>query len=135
MKSGYVYSVSSDLDWSRTRADYSVSFGADPANVDKARQLILRNLREMQSSPVSEAELTRAKAEMLRRLPMQRASVGGIAGQYLRLAELGLPLDAARTRCRALLGDHRGRDPAGVFPQWIRPDDLAEIVKGPPLAH
>jgi zinc protease len=33
IQSGYVYSVGSSLDWSRSRADYSVSFGADTANV------------------------------------------------------------------------------------------------------
>ncbi|HEX3574942.1 MAG TPA: pitrilysin family protein, partial [Rhodopila sp.] len=33
IRTGYVYSVGSDLDWSRSRADYLVSFGADGANV------------------------------------------------------------------------------------------------------
>ena len=30
------------MDWSRTRADYVVSFGADAANVEKARQLVVQ---------------------------------------------------------------------------------------------
>ena len=97
IRSGYVYSVSSDLDWSRTRADYSVSFGADARNVDNARALVVRDLKAMQLEPVNDAELMRAKAQILRQLPMQRASVGGIAGQYLRLTDLGLPLDFVRT--------------------------------------
>jgi zinc protease len=132
IRSGYVYSVSSDLDWSRTRADYSVSFGADTENVEKARALVVRNLKQMQLSPVSDAELTRAKAEVLRRLPMQRASVGGIAGQYLRLAELGLPLDSARIageRYRAISAAQIQQ----AFATWLRPDDLVQVVKGPPL--
>jgi zinc protease len=130
IRSGYVYSVGSSLDWSRTRADYSVSFGADAENVEKARQLVLRDLREMQTVPVSDAELTRAKAELLRRLPMQRASVGGIAGQYLRLAELGLPLDSqqiAATRYLAITAAQIKQ----AFAAWIRPDDLVQVVKGP----
>ena len=53
IRTGYVYSVGSNLDWSRSRADYSVSFGADTENVEKARQLILRDLRDMQTTPVS----------------------------------------------------------------------------------
>ena len=114
IQSGYVYSVGSALDWSRSRADYSVSFGADTANVEKARQLILRDLKDMQTTPVSEAELTRAKAEILRRLPMQRASISGIAGQYLRLTDLG-PAAGRRPACgRTLPVDHRAGDPAGV---------------------
>jgi zinc protease len=133
IRSGYVYSVSLSLDWSRTRANYSVSFGADAENVDKARALVVRDLKAMQTSPVSDAELQRAKAELLRRLPMQRASVGAIASRYLLLADLGLPLDQARTA-----GEHYLAISAAqiqqAFSQWLRPDDLVQVVKGPPLA-
>jgi zinc protease len=131
IRSGYVYSVGSQMDWSRTRADYSVTFGADPENVEKARQLVLRDLKEMQNNPVSAAELTRAKAELLRRLPMQRASVGGIAGQYLRLTELGLPIDSAQAAAVRYLGI-TAADIQLAFGKWLRPDDLVEVVKGPP---
>ena len=130
IRSGYVYSVGSSLDWSRSRADYSVTFGADSENVDKARQLVLHDLKDLQTNPVSDAELTRAKAEILRRLPMQRASVGGIAGQYLRLTELGLPLDSAQLAAARYLAIS-ARDIQQAFATWIRPDDLAEAVKGP----
>jgi zinc protease len=130
IRSGYVYSVGSELDWSRTRAEYSVSFGIDTENVEKARQLILRDLQEMRNKPVSVDELMRAKAELLRRLPMQRASVGGIAGQYLRLTELGLPLDSGRTAAIRYLTT-TAEDIQLAFGKWLRPDDLVEVVKGP----
>jgi zinc protease len=132
IKTGYVYSVSSNLDWSRTRADYTVSFGADPDNVDKARLLVVRDLHDMQSSAVADSELTRAKAQVLRRLPMQRASVGAIAGLYLRLADLGLPLDAEDIAARRYL-EITAPEIQQAFSAWLRPDDLAEVVKGPPL--
>ena len=130
VRTGYVYSVSSNFDWSRTRGDYSVSFGADAENVDKARQIVVRNLKEMQTLPVSDAELTRTKAEVLRRLPMQRASVGGIAGQYLRLTELGLPLNAQQAAAERYLA-LTAEDVRRAFATWVRPDDLVEVVKGP----
>ena len=131
IKSGYVYSVSSRLDWSRTRADYSVSFGADTQNVEKARSLIVRDLKAMQTTPVSDAELVRAKAELLRRLPMRRASVSGIAGQYLYLTGLGLPLDQPRAAAKRYL-EMTAAEVQQAFAKWIRPDDLAQVVKGPP---
>jgi zinc protease len=130
IRTGYVYTVSSDFDWSRTRADYSVSFGSDPRNVGKARALVVQDLKAMQAAPVSEAELTQAKAELLRQLPMGRASVNAIAAGYLRLAELGLPLDQENKAAM----DYAGMTQAAVrqaFSRWVRPDDLAVVVKGP----
>jgi zinc protease len=130
IRSGYVYSVDSDFDWSRSRANYSVSFGADATNVEKARALVLRDLRDMQTTPVSDAELSRAKAEVMRRLPMQRASVRGIAGQYLHVAELGLPLDSAQRAAERYLAI-TAPEIQQAFATWLRPDDLAQAVKGP----
>ncbi len=130
-RTGYVYSVNSDFDWSRTRGDYSVNFGADAENVEKSRQLVLRDLKEMQATPISDAELARAKAEILRQLPMQRASVTAIAGRYLRLADLGLPLATTRAIAQRFL-DITAAEIQQAFADWVRPDDLAQIVKGPP---
>jgi zinc protease len=132
IKTGYVYSVSSALDWSRSRADYTVSFGADPENVDKAKHLVVRDVKEMQTIPVGEGELTRAKAQVLRQLSMQRASVPAIAGVYLRLVELGLPLNT-ETIAAQRYAEITAPDIQRVFAAWMRPDDLAQVVKGPPL--
>jgi zinc protease len=110
-----------------------VSFGADSENVGKAALLVLQNLREMQTVPVSEAELLRAKAQLLRQLPMQRASVGAIAGLYLRLSELGLPIDSPDIAARRYLETTAPQIEA-AFAAWLRPDDLVEVVKGPPLS-
>ena len=131
VKTGYVYSVSSALDWSRTRGNYTVTFGADPQNVDKARQLVVRDIRDMQTTLVSEAELTRAKAQTLRRLPMQRASIAAIAGVYLRLADLDLPLDLQQMAGQRYLAVSAA-DIRTAFATALRPDDLAMVVKGPP---
>ena len=130
IRSGYVYSVGSDMEWSRTRADYALSFGADPVNAERARKLAVQSLRDLQIAPVGEGELTRAKAELLRRLPMLRASVGGIAGQYLRLIDQGRPLDSARRAAEQYLTISAG-DIQRAFAKWIRPDDLAQVTRGP----
>ena len=84
----------------------------------------------MQTTPVSTTELTRAKAEILRSLPMQRASIGAIAGQYLRLTELGLPLDSAQRAAERYLA-MTAPEIQQAFATWIRPEDLAQAVKGP----
>jgi zinc protease len=131
VKSGYVYTVESALNWSRTRSDYAASFGCDPQNVGRARALLVRDLKDMQSSAVTPTELTRAKAQMLRRLPMQRDSISGLAGLYLRLVDLGLPLDTPHIGATRIFATTAAEIQA-AFGKYLRPDDLAQVVKGPP---
>jgi zinc protease len=131
VRTGYVYSVESALNWHRTRSDYTVSFGCDPQNVDKARALLVRDVKAMQEQPVSDTELTRAKAQMLRRIPMQLASIDSIAGLYLRLADLGLPLDTLDVGAKRVFAS-TAADIQDAFRADLRPDDLAQVVKGPP---
>jgi zinc protease len=84
----------------------------------------------MQKNPVTDAELRRAKAQLLRRLAMSRASVGAIAGLYLTQTSLGLPLDSQQTAAKA----YEAATPDQVqkaFNTWLRPTDLSEIIRGP----
>ncbi len=130
VKSGYVYTVSSRLNWSRTRAEYSVSFGSDPQNVGKARAMILQDIKQIQKEPVPDAELNQAKAEMLRQLAMQGDSVDGIAQLYLRETELGVPLDTPQVAAKRFYGA-TAAELQESFQHWLRPDDLAQVVRGP----
>ncbi len=130
VRTGYVYGVSSALDWTRTRGSHVISFGADAADVPAATALVRANLLRMQTTPVSPAELARAKAQSLRRLPMQRASIGGIASLYLRLDELGLPLDTPQ-RTAGITQSLTAEDIRLAFATWLRPDDLVQVIRGP----
>ena len=130
VKTGYVYSVDSDLVWSRTRAQHRISFGADADKVEPARQLVLRNIGDMIATPVGETELARAKAQVLRQLQLERASVNAIASSYLHLDGLGLPLDARQTAARRYL-ETTAADIQRAFATWLRPDDLVTVIKGP----
>lgn len=134
VRTGYVYSVDSNLVWSRTRGQYRISFGADADKVELARQLVLRNISDMIATPVGEAELARAKAQVLRQLQMERASVNAIASSYLYLDGLGLPLDAQQIAARRYL-EITAADIQRAFAAWLRPDDLATVIKGPASAE
>lgn len=130
VKTGYVYNVNSDFDWSRTRASYNISFGADPDKVGLARQAALKDLQAMQSHPVSNNELQLAKASLLRSIPLERSSVGKLASQYLSYSDLDLPLNTPQTAAQIYYRMHAA-DIQKAFKTWIRIDDLAEIIKGP----
>ncbi len=134
VRTGYVYSVDSALDWSRTRCDYSVSFGADPDKVGRARTALVADIKDLQAHPVSDTELTRAKAQMLRRLPMQRASLDGLAALDLRLVDLGLPLDTPQVAAQHYY-DATAEQVRVAFAKYLRADDLGEVVKGPAVSQ
>lgn len=130
INSGYVYSVSSGFNWQRTRARFLVSFAADRQNVDKARALILDDIRRLQTTPLSEMELSKARSLMLRRMLMRRASVGSIGGLYLLLSELNLPLDDQQTAARQYMQITAG-EIQQAFATWLRTENLAQVVQGP----
>ena len=90
---GLVYTVDVSLNASKTRASYSVQYGCDPQNVSKARAIIVRDLDQMRTQNVSDAELLQAKALMLRQIPLSTSSEDAVAGELLGYAEIGLPLD------------------------------------------
>jgi zinc protease len=68
--SGLVYSISSQFDVKRTRAVYGAQYACDPSNVGKARAIIAQNLKRMQTEPIAERDLQRARALLLRQIPL-----------------------------------------------------------------
>ncbi|MBI3015873.1 MAG: insulinase family protein, partial [Candidatus Tectomicrobia bacterium] len=79
-RSGLVYSVEAWLRAGKTRSLYQVSYACDPPNVSKARALVERNLHQMQTTPVTAAELRQAKTLLLRQIPLSRSSTDNLAG-------------------------------------------------------
>ncbi|MGC1157058.1 MAG: pitrilysin family protein [Acidobacteriaceae bacterium] len=127
---GYVYNVDVGMSTSKTRADYSVTYGCDPPNVSKAKALIVRDLNQMRTQNVSDAELRQAKALLLRSIPLSESSEEAVAGGLLGRAEIGLPLDepiVAAKKYSALTAD----DVKAAFAKHIQPDNLVQIVRGP----
>jgi len=127
---GYVYNVDVSMDASETRASYSVNYGCDPPNVSKARALIVRDLEQMRTQDVSDAELHQAKALLLRQIPLGESSEEAVAGGLLGRAEVGLPLDEpirAAQKYSALTAD----DVKAAFAKHVRTDNLVQIVRGP----
>ncbi len=128
--SGLVYSVASQLQVGRTRGVYLVSYACDPQNVGKAQQIVVRDLKAMQASPVGEEELRRVKALLLRQMPLAEASIDDIARGFIRRRDLDLPLDEPTIAARRYIA----LDPRAVqtaLRKWLRPDDLVRVTQGP----
>lgn len=90
-ETGLVYTVESTFDVGVTRSIYGVTFGCDPENVAKARAIVERDLRQMQTIPVSPEELQRAKTLLLREIPLSESSIDQIAGKLIYLSTHFLP--------------------------------------------
>jgi zinc protease len=127
---GYVYTVDVGLRASKTRATYRVSYGCDPENVSKARQLIERDLNQMRTEPVSDAELHQAKALLLRQIPLSESSEEAVAGGMLARARIGLPLDEP-IRAANKYVELNAQDVEAAFARHIRTDNLVQVVRGP----
>lgn len=127
---GLVYTVGSSLEAGKHRSLFRVVYGCDPPNVSKARAMVERNLREMQTLPVTSEELRRAKILLIRQIPLAEASMDGIAGRLLARSVRGLPLDEPVRAAK-----HYRRTTAlqirDAFKKWIRPEDFVQVTEGP----
>lgn len=130
VKSGLVYGVSSRFSLSRTRGQFTVEYGSDPDKVSRASALVVKNLDAMQQAPVTEDELHRAKALLLRQIPLNESSVGSIGGSLLYYSLNGLPLDEPQVAARHYL-NLTAKDVQAAYRKWLRPADLVQVVQGP----
>jgi len=128
--SGLVYSVESGIQGGRVRSIYLVHYASDPGNVAKASAIVAQEIGAMQTALVPPDELARAKALLLRQIPLDDSSIDGIAAGLLERRELNLPLDEPAIAARRYI-DLGAADVRDAFRKWMRPADLARVSQGP----
>jgi zinc protease len=129
-EAGLVYTVDSTLSVGKTRSTFSVSYACDPPKVSQARAMVVRDLKQMQTAPVTATELQQARTLLLRQIPLSEASYDGIASRLLDLATNDLPLDEPMRAARRYIAITAEQVQA-AFAKWIRTDDLVQITLGP----
>src|SRR5205085_10165224 len=102
----------------------------DPENISKARDLIQRDLRAMQTANVTPQELHQAKALLLRQMTLRESSEDAVAGGLLARAQIGLTLDEA-SRAAQRYFSLTADEVRAAFAKWIHPDGLAEVIRQP----
>jgi zinc protease len=127
---GLVYFVDSSFGIGKTRSTYRVDYACDPQNVSKARGVIERDLKAMQTTPVSNDELRQAKAMLLRQIPLGESSVQHMAGGLMSRATIGLPLDEPSVAAHHYV-DLTADKVKVAFAKWVRPGDLVQVTEGP----
>ncbi len=129
-ETGLVYYVTSSFEVGLTRSLYVVNFGCDPQNVPRARAIVERNLKEMQTAPVPADRLQQAKALLLREILLAESNVDLIADGLLYRSIHNLPLDEPIQAARRYL-KLTPEDVKAAFAKWLRPGDLVQITEGP----
>ncbi len=128
---GLVYSVGSLLQAGRTRGAYLIEYACDPANVSKAADIAVREVKAMQTAPATPDELVRIKAMLIRQIPLGESSVDEIAHGLVGRADVGLPLDEPTVAARRYV-ELGASDVQAAFAKWMRPDDMVRVTQGPP---
>jgi zinc protease len=72
---------------------WEVSAGVNPTNIDKAIDLIIRELKRFTSEPITIDELSDSQANYIGRLPLTLESNAGVASSILNLERFNLGLD------------------------------------------
>jgi zinc protease len=130
IKGGLVYGVSSGTSLDKHRGRFSVSYGCDPDKVAKARAMVIRDIKQMQTTPVDAEALHSAKGKILRQLQLSQSSFGAIAGGLLELSQEGKPLDSAEIAAHKYY-TMTAREIRAAFSKYLRPDAFVTAVKGP----
>ncbi len=128
-KSGLAYYAYSDLSAGIGPGSWSVSAGVSPANVKKASDLIIRELKQFIKGGVTKEELSDSQANFVGRLPLSLESNGGVAGALINIERYSLGLDYYR-RYSDLVQLVTRANVVEVARKYIDPDRLAAAVAG-----
>jgi zinc protease len=129
-KAGYVYNINDSLEAGETRAAYTIDYGCDPQNVSKARAMVEQELRSMQKTDVTPAELQQAKALLLRHIPLAESSEDAVAGGLIARARIGLPLNEPSHAAEHYF-NMTSDQVRSAFAKWIDPANFVQVVRGP----
>lgn len=129
-KSGLAYYAYSSLNAGWGPGSWEVSAGVNPKNVNKAVDLILKELKRFVRNGVTKQELEDNQANYIGRLPLSLESNGGVAGALLNIERYNLGLDYYRRYADTVRAVKR-EDALQAARKYIDPAKLAIAVAGP----
>ncbi len=130
VKHGYAYGAGSGLQFDRSRSVFYVRYGSDPGKVAAVDALVQQNLKAMQNTPVTKAELDNARQYEIRSIPVEVSSVNRIARSLLNWSYKGEPLDQPMVAAKYFL-NLSAADVQNAYRKYLRPSNLAQVVQGP----
>lgn len=129
-KAGLAYYVYSSLSAGIGPGAWTVSAGVNPANVKKASDLIVKELKRFIKEKVTKEELADSQANFIGRLPLAFESNGGVAGALVSIERYDLGLDYYR-RYPDMVRAVTAADVLEAARKYIDPERLAVATAGP----
>ncbi len=129
---GLAYHASTSLNGWITAGTWEISAGVSPANLERAIELILHEVRRFISEPVTAEELADSQANYIGRLPLSLESNAGVANALLSLERFQLGLDYYQ-RYAALVEAVTPGQILEVARAYLNPDTFAIVSAGPGL--
>ena len=129
-KSGLAYYASSSLNAGIGPGSWAVSAGVNPANVEKARDLICAEIARFVEKGITPEELADSQSNFIGRLPLSLESNSGVASALLNIERYGLGLDYYRRYPEMV----RAVTPEQVLTavrKYLDPERLAIAIAGP----
>jgi zinc protease len=129
-KSGLAYYANSSLNGGIGPGSWSVSAGVNPANIGKARDLILKEIGRFVETGITPEELADSQSNFIGRLPLSLESNSGIASALLNIERYDLGLDYYRRYPEMV----RAITPEQVLTaarKHLDPERLAVAIAGP----
>lgn len=128
-KAGLAYDASTSLNAWIEGGSWEVTAGINPANLDKAVDLIIRELKRFTREPVTTEELADSQANYIGRLPLTLESNAGVAGTILNLERFDLGLDYLQ-RYNSLVKEVTPENVLETARKYIDPDKLVIVSSG-----
>jgi zinc protease len=128
-KSGLAYYASSSLSAGIGPGSWSISAGVNPANVQKARDLICKEIARFVEKGVTPAELADSQSNFIGRLPLSLESNGGVASSLLNIERYDLGLDYLR-RYPDMVHAVTPEQVLQAARKYLDPDRLAIAIAG-----
>ena len=128
-KAGLAYDASTSLNAWIEGGSWEVTAGVNPANLDKAVDLIIRELKRFTREPVTAEELADSQANYIGRLPLTLESNAGVAGTILNLERFDLGLDYLQ-RYNSLVKAVAPESVLETAREYIDPDKLVIVSSG-----
>jgi len=133
-KAGLAYHASTSLNAGILGGAWEVNAGVNPANLERAIDLIRTELKRFCTEPVSSEELEDSRANLIGRLPLSLESNGAVAMLLVRMEQYGLGLDYLRDYINTLQAT-TPEDIQQVAQHYIGFDQLMTASAGPALTE